>query len=117
MAQAHQDRFRCGAARHHPAGCALNAFGGAGGSILSGGDALGMTTVLNAPILGLPVGLRHGSGRGRAGRQASLDLPLDEGLDELFTVGRRLAQACLAELRAQGLDPDAAEVQVSAHIR
>ncbi len=97
---------------------ALNCFGGAGGQhACAVADALGMTTVLIHPLSGLLSAYGMGLAEVRAQRQAALDLELEQALDPLRTVGAALADACLAELAAQGLDPAAARVQVSAHIR
>ncbi len=97
---------------------ALNAFGGAGGQhACLVADALGMTTVLVHPLSGLLPAYGMGLAAVRAGRQASLDAPLDQAEDGLRIVGARLAQTCLDQLEAQGLARDQARVQVSAHIR
>ena len=97
---------------------ALNAFGGAGGQhACLVADALGMTTVLAHPFSGLLSAYGMGLAAVRAGRQASLDVPLDQAADALRALGVRLARACLDELEAQGLPRDQARVQVNAHIR
>ncbi len=97
---------------------ALNCFGGAGGQhACAVADALGMTTVLIHPLSGLLSAYGMGLAEVRAARQAALDLELGAALEPLRTVGAALADACLAELEAQGLDPAAARVQISAHIR
>ncbi len=97
---------------------ALNCFGGAGGQhACAVADALGMTTVLIHPLSGLLSAYGMGLAEVRSARQAALDLELEAALQPLRTVGVALADACLAELEAQGLDPAAARVQISAHIR
>jgi 5-oxoprolinase (ATP-hydrolysing) len=97
---------------------ALNAFGGAGGQhACLVADALGMTTVLVHPFSGLLSAYGMGLAAVRAGRQESLDQPLDQAGPAIGALGERLAQACLQELEAQGLDRRLARVQVSAHVR
>jgi 5-oxoprolinase (ATP-hydrolysing) len=97
---------------------ALNAFGGAGGQhACRVADALGVTTVLAHPFSGLLSAYGMGLAAVRAGRQRSLDVALDEAEPALRGLGGQLAQACLAELEGQGLDPRQARVQVSAHVR
>ncbi len=97
---------------------ALNAFGGAGGQhACLVADALGMTTVLCHPFSGLLSAYGMGLAAVRAGRQESLDQPLDQAVPAIETLGERLAEACLEELEAQGLDRGLARVQVSAHVR
>ena len=97
---------------------ALNAFGGAGGQhACRVADALGVTTVLVHPFSGLLSAYGMGLAAVRSGRQRSLDAALDEAEPALRVLGGELAQACLAELEAQGLDPRLARVQVSAHLR
>jgi 5-oxoprolinase (ATP-hydrolysing) len=97
---------------------ALNAFGGAGGQhACRVADALGMTTVLAHPLSGLLSAYGMGLAAVRAGRQATLDVALEEAGDEIWEMGRALAVLCLKELAHQGLDPDDARVQVMAHVR
>jgi 5-oxoprolinase (ATP-hydrolysing) len=97
---------------------ALNCFGGAGGQhACLVADALGMTTVLIHPFSGLLSAYGMGLAEVRAARQAALDLPLDRAAAPLRAAADGLAQACLAELVAQGLDPAEAHVQVAAHLR
>jgi 5-oxoprolinase (ATP-hydrolysing) len=97
---------------------ALNCFGGAGGQhACLVADALGMTTVLIHPLSGLLSAYGMGLAEVRAGRQAALDVALDEALPPLRETGARLAAACLAELEGQGFDPAGARVQIAAHIR
>ena len=97
---------------------ALNAFGGAGGQhACLVADALGMTTVLIHPFSGLLSAYGMGLAAVRAGRQESLDAPLEQAVPAIGTLGERLAEACLQELEAQGLDRRLARVQVSAHVR
>jgi 5-oxoprolinase (ATP-hydrolysing) len=97
---------------------ALNCFGGAGGQhACLVADALGMTTVLLHPFSGLLSAYGMGLAEVRAGRQAALDLPLDEAEGPLRAAAQRLAQDCLNELAQQGLNPADAVVQVTAHLR
>jgi 5-oxoprolinase (ATP-hydrolysing) len=97
---------------------ALNCFGGAGGQhACLVADALGMTTVLIHPFSGLLSAYGMGLAEVRAGRQAALDVELDAATAPLREAAGRLAQACLAELADQGLAPQDAVVQVSAHLR
>ncbi|HEY4029757.1 MAG TPA: hydantoinase/oxoprolinase family protein, partial [Caulobacteraceae bacterium] len=97
---------------------ALNAFGGAGGQhACLVADALGMTTVLVHPFSGLLSAYGMGLAAVRAGRQESLDTPLDQARPAIEALGERLAVACLQELEGQGLDLGLATVQVSAHVR
>jgi 5-oxoprolinase (ATP-hydrolysing) len=97
---------------------ALNAFGGAGGQhACLVADALGMTTVLVHPFSGLLSAYGMGLAAVRAGRQESLDAPLDEAGPAMQALGARLAEACLRELEEQGFDRRLARVQVSAHVR
>jgi 5-oxoprolinase (ATP-hydrolysing) len=97
---------------------ALNAFGGAGGQhACMVADALGMTTVLCHPFSGLLSAYGMGLAAVRAGRQESLDAPLDQAVPAIGTLGERLAEACLQELEGQGLDRSLGRVQVSAHVR
>ncbi len=97
---------------------ALSCFGGAGGQhACLVADALGMTTVLIHPLSGLLSAYGMGLAEVRAARQGALDLELQAAAGPMFDLGARLASACLAELEQQGFDPDAARVQVSAHIR
>ncbi|MGZ3370205.1 MAG: hydantoinase B/oxoprolinase family protein [Caulobacteraceae bacterium] len=97
---------------------ALNAFGGAGGQhACLVADALGMTTVLAHPFSGLLSAYGMGLAAVRAGRQASLDAPLNEAGPAIEALGGRLAEGCLQELEGQGLDRRLARVQVSAHVR
>lgn len=97
---------------------ALNAFGGAGGQhACLVADALGMTTVLIHPFSGLLSAYGMGLAAVREGRQAALDLPLDEAADQIQALGARLAETCLVELEAQGLARGDARVQIAAHIR
>jgi 5-oxoprolinase (ATP-hydrolysing) len=97
---------------------ALNCFGGAGGQhACLVADALGMTTVLIHPLSGLLSAYGMGLAEVRAGRQAALDVVLDEALAPLRETGARLAAACLAELDGQGFDAAQARVQIAAHIR
>jgi 5-oxoprolinase (ATP-hydrolysing) len=97
---------------------ALNAFGGAGGQhACLVADALGMTTVLIHPFSGLLSAYGMGLAAVRAGRQAALEVELGQAEAQVRALGRRLAEACLEELRGQGLAPGDARVQVNAHIR
>jgi 5-oxoprolinase (ATP-hydrolysing) len=80
-------------------------------------DALGVTTVLAHPFSGLLSAYGMGLAAVRAGRQRSLDVALTAAEAALRAMGGELAQACLAELEGQGLDPRRARVQVSAHVR
>jgi 5-oxoprolinase (ATP-hydrolysing) len=97
---------------------ALNAFGGAGGQhACLVADALGITTVLCHPFSGLLSAYGMGLAAVRAGRQESLDVPLEEAGSAIAALGERLAEACLGELEGQGLDRKLARVQVSAHVR
>ena len=97
---------------------ALNAFGGAAGQhACLVADALGMTTVLAHPFSGLLSAYGMGLAAVRAGRQESLDAPLDGAREAVERLGWRLTEACLRELEAQGLDRRLARVQVSAHLR
>jgi 5-oxoprolinase (ATP-hydrolysing) len=97
---------------------ALNAFGGAGGQhACLVADALGMTTVLCHPFSGLLSAYGMGLAAVRAGRQESLDAPLEAAGPAIAALGERLAEACLQELEGQGLDRRLARVQVSAHVR
>ncbi|MDB5460080.1 MAG: 5-oxoprolinase, partial [Caulobacteraceae bacterium] len=90
---------------------ALNCFGGAGGQhACLVADALGMTTVLIHPFSGLLSAYGMGLAEVRSGRQAALDVALDEALEPLRETGARLAAACLAELEGQGFDPAGARV-------
>jgi 5-oxoprolinase (ATP-hydrolysing) len=97
---------------------ALNCFGGAGGQhACRVADALGMTTVLIHPFSGLLSAYGMGLAEVRAQRQAALDLPLNAAPGPLRVLAETLAEACLAELAGQGLDPAEAQAQVAAHIR
>ena len=97
---------------------ALNCFGGAGGQhACLVADALGMETVLIHPFSGLLSAYGMGLAELRAGRQAALDLPLDEAFEAMKTLGDRLAGECLAELEGQGVQRSQARVRVAAHLR
>ena len=97
---------------------AINAFGGAGGQhACRVADALGVTTVLIHPFSGLLSAYGMGLAAVRAGRQQSLDLPLDAAESGLRALGASLAEVCLEALESQGLGRASARVQVSAHLR
>ena len=97
---------------------ALNCFGGAGGQhACLVADALGMTTVLIHPLSGLLSAYGMGLAEIRATRAEALDKPLRDANEAIGATGRRLAEAVLGELVAQGVPPDLINIHVRAHIR
>ncbi|MER2537352.1 MAG: hydantoinase B/oxoprolinase family protein [Rhizobiaceae bacterium] len=97
----------------------LNCFGGAGGQhACLVADALGITNILLHPMSGLLSAYGMGLADIRATRQKALGVTLDPAAPEaLREVGEELAQDCVAELVTQGIEADAIEHHLRAHIR
>src|SRR5690606_10854167 len=98
---------------------ALNCFGGAGGQhACLVADALGMKNILLHPMSGLLSAYGMGLADIRATRQKALGVPLDISAPKaLKELGEELAQECVAELTIQGIEADAVERHLRAHIR
>ncbi|WGG62526.1 hydantoinase B/oxoprolinase family protein [Brucella intermedia] len=98
---------------------ALNCFGGAGGQhACLVADALGMKSILLHPMSGLLSAYGMGLADIRATRQKALGVPLDiDAPKALKELGEELAQECVAELTIQGIEVDAVERHLRAHIR
>ncbi|UAK25363.1 hydantoinase B/oxoprolinase family protein [Sphingomonas nostoxanthinifaciens] len=103
---------------HDVSGYTLGCFGGAGGQhACLVADALGMTRVLIHPLSGLLSAYGMGLAELRATRVRTIGLRLEEAAPLLEGWGADLAADCLAELAAQGVAEDAADVHVVVHIR
>ncbi|MBK3745301.1 5-oxoprolinase, partial [Paraburkholderia aspalathi] len=98
---------------------ALNCFGGAGGQhACLVADALGMKNILLHPLSGLLSAYGMGLADIRATRQKALGVTLDrQAPSALAAMGEQLAQACIAELVQQGIEPHAITQHLRAHIR
>jgi len=90
-----------------PASFALACFGGAGGQhACLVADALGMDRVLVHPLAGVLSAYGIALADRRAGREATVALPLEDQAG-LAAAAARLEADARAELEGQGLDPDA----------
>ena len=98
---------------------ALSCFGGAGGQhACLVADALGMKNILLHPMSGLLSAYGMGLADIRATRQKALGVNLDaDAPAELQRLGVELAQECVAELTAQGVDEKVITKHLRAHIR
>lgn len=98
---------------------ALNCFGGAGGQhACLVADALGMKNILLHPMSGLLSAYGMGTADIRATRQKALGVALDPAAPSaLKELGEELAQECVAELTIQGIEADAVERHLRAHVR
>ncbi|WP_068315034.1 hydantoinase B/oxoprolinase family protein [Polycladidibacter hongkongensis] len=98
---------------------ALTCFGGAGGqSACMVADALGMETVIVHPLSGILSAYGMGLADIRATRQRSLTLPLIAGELQVATeLAAQLAEETLAEVKAQGVAPEAIRIVKTAHLR
>src|SRR5262249_53689342 len=98
---------------------ALNCFGGAGGQhACLVADALGMIKVLIHPFSSLLFAYGMGLADIRATRQQAIEEPFGEGaLASIERIGRRLGDEARPEVVEQGVDADAVEVFIRAHVR
>ncbi len=97
---------------------ALNCFGGAGGQhACKVADSLGMTTVLVHPLSSLLSAYGMGLADIRASRQQAVEQPFELAMPALAEIGERLGEETEAEVAGQGVDRDAIETHVRAHLR
>ncbi len=97
----------------------LNCFGGAGAQFACRiADALGMKTVLVHPLAGVLSAYGIGLADIRAERARSVEARLnEEGLKRARALMEKLEEEALAELVAQGVDPEDAAVVHRLHLR
>ena len=97
----------------------LNCFGGAGGQhACLVADALGMTRVLIHPFSSLLSAYGMGLAALRAARQQTVGLPLEiDGLLRFLDLDAALGGEAEAELAAQGIAKDAAQIRRHIHLR
>jgi 5-oxoprolinase (ATP-hydrolysing) len=101
-----------------PAGYALSAFGGAGGQhACKVAEAIGMRTVLIHPFAGLLSALGIGLAELRETREAALDRPLADALDEARSALSRLDAESRKALNAQGAEAGSIRVRHEIRLR
>ncbi|KAB0679316.1 hydantoinase B/oxoprolinase family protein [Aureimonas leprariae] len=96
----------------------LASFGGAGGQhacLIA--DALGMRRVLLHPFSGVLSAYGMGLADTRSVRQQTLGLPLAGAGEALDALRAELAEAVLAEMRSQGIEPALVRIEARAHLR
>jgi len=97
---------------------ALNAFGGASGQhACAVADLLGMRTVLVHRHSGLLSAYGMGLADIRAVRQRTVEAPFEEAEAAILAAAEALGAEARAEVEGQGVAPEAARLEVTAHIR